>query len=240
MVINTIKMNVHGVEIANNILDHRECIKHFFALHYYIYNNIYRLDYPPELLFDNSILKLVNEQIFDDPPELLFYDSIFKEEYEWLVERRENEFYEQRAINKLKQFVSYLKSTNYKKIEKNTYVVAYDVSNGYMVVAKSEEQPKKINKIIKVLANKVGKIGSKPEGQQNVIGCCAEFITINALLNKGCKLENIRLTRAYKFKNSKSIISIHPYCDNCKQMFQDTPVLKKGHHGLKRNNIPII
>lgn len=240
MVINTIKMNVHGVEIANNILDHRECIKHFFALHYYIYNNIYRFDYPPELLFDNSILKLVNEQIFGDPPELLFYDSIFKEEYEWLVERRENEFYEQRAINKLKQFVSYLKSINYEKIKKNAYIVAYDVSNGYMVIAKSEKKPEKINKIIKILANKVGNIGSQPEGQQNVIGCCAEFIAVNALLNKGCKLENIRVTRAYKFDKQASIIYIYPYCDICKRMFQGTPVLKKGQHGLKKDNIPIV
>ncbi len=65
MSVNTIKMNINGVEIANRILDHRECIKHFFALHYYIYNNMYMLDYPPESLFDDFILQEENECLLE-------------------------------------------------------------------------------------------------------------------------------------------------------------------------------
>lgn len=96
-------------------------------------------------------------------------------------------------------------------------VGAYDEKTGTYVAAFAGEIPKKIHPKLRQLAERVGEIGSLGKSDRNTVGVCAEFHAVNDMLFAGCKLEDIRLTRAIRPRTGKFM----PYCVNCREMFSE-------------------
>ena len=96
-------------------------------------------------------------------------------------------------------------------------VGAYDIKTGKIVTAFAGEIPANIHPELIRRADIIGGIGSKGVTTKNTIGVCAEFQGVNALLQNGSNISNIKLTYAIRPRTGKG----RPYCDNCKKMFAD-------------------
>ena len=155
--------------------------------------------------------------------------------YECLLERNENKFYEQIIFGKIRKLYYEVKSLIGDKAKEKVFVGAYDIKKGYIKIDVSDSYPPRlihktlyprINKIVKDLAKNVGKINELIDGTNSRVGCCAEFRAVNALLNMGSDIRDIRLTIAFRYKE-KGKLGYTPYCSTCRRMFQNIPHLLK-------------
>lgn len=96
-------------------------------------------------------------------------------------------------------------------------VGAYDIQTGKIVTSFATASPEKIHPELRKRADRIGGVGSHGVTDKNIVGICAEFHVINSLLNKGSKLENIRLTPAIQPRTGNQ----RAYCNNCQSMFYD-------------------
>lgn len=94
---------------------------------------------------------------------------------------------------------------------------AYDPITNQIATAFAGKIPQKIHPELRRRANLIGGIGTHGLTKKNYIGVCAEFQVVNELLNKGCDISNIKLTKAIRPRTGK----VQPYCKNCKTMFSD-------------------
>lgn len=105
-------------------------------------------------------------------------------------------------------------------------VGAYDMQTGAIVTSFAKAIPKNIHPELLKRAERIGGVGSLGITDKNTVGICAEFHVINSLLNKGSKLENIRLTPAIQPRTGNSRL----YCNNCQTMFYDIMSLGVFHN----------
>ena len=121
-----------------------------------------------------------------------------------------------------------LRATTYKAIHamivntkggkgRSMAVGAYDTRTGKIATAFAGTIPETIHPELLKRAEKIGGIGSKGLSDKKIVGVCAEFQAVNALLLSGSKLSDIKLTHAIRPRTGKG----RPYCINCKTMFSD-------------------
>ena len=185
-----------------------------------------------------NIVKKFEYRILDDLSKAYMEGKISAytySKYECLLERDENRFYEQIIFGKIRKLYKEVKDIEgSKEANKKAYIGAYDKKKGYIKVDCSDSYPPRINKIeqarprinkiLKDLSKKVGKINEHIQGS-NVVACCAEFRAINGLLNMGSNIKDIRFTRPFQYDSGK-LVAIS-YCKNCQKMFQEYPHLLK-------------
>ncbi len=70
---------------------------------------------------------------------------------------------------------------------------------------------------IKKRLERLGEIGTKRDGCNNVIGACAEPHAADKVINKypGCGMDELQFSRAYRPRTGKKV----KYCINCKDTF---------------------
>ena len=207
MSVNTIKMNINGVDVVKKlerqneslkfIAFYRQCAKFYIEVHHYIHDNICMLDYPPESLFD---------------------DFILQEDNECLLERTEDYDLEIEAIEKLK--IKVIESVNrYKNKEADCVAAAF--IGGYDVVTRNTLATYSQSIILKVKLHeqlrdlfdkklkegKINDIGEKEKKTKNTVGRCAEFHLVDEILKLNSitchnseenDIDNIRFTFAIR------------------------------------------
>ncbi|WP_291581487.1 hypothetical protein [Clostridium sp. UBA6640] len=91
----------------------------------------------------------------------------------------------------------------------------YDLESGNVIADFAEEIPNNINSQLINKAKQIGGVGSKGVNRKNTVGACAEFRSVNQLLNTGNYIEDIRFTKAVRPRTGE----VKPTCNNCLEVF---------------------
>ena len=124
-----------------------------------------------------------------------------------------SDYHKRKAYDKVKELIRNTPGAKTKAMA----VGAYDEKTGICIATFAGAIPKKIHPKLKALAERVGGFGTLGVSERNTVGVCAEFHAVNQMLYAGCKLEDIKLTRAIRPRTG----AVMPYCDNCRVMFAE-------------------